>query len=537
MLYVTSRFVAFVAIVVLGALILAAPNVMSPAFRASLPDWWPKDTISLGLDLRGGSYLLLEIDMAQVKTDRLETLVGDVRRALREARIGYTGLGREGQTVRVTISDAAAIPAAREALRDLSSPIGGLLGGGGESITLDEDVPGQFALAYSEAQLNEYRQQTVIQSIEIVRKRVDELGNLEAAIQQQGADRILVQVPGLDDPQELIALLGKTAKMTFRLVDVSVPMDEALAGRVPPGSELLDGETTGPDGKPVRYLVQKRVMVSGENLTNAQQTINQQTGEVVVSFQFDLQGARRFGDVTRENVGRPFAIVLDDKVISAPVIREAITGGQGQISGNFTVTEANNLAILLRAGALPAPLNVVETRTVGAELGADSIAAGQVAAIVGMLAVVVFMVLAYGLFGVFAVVALTVNIILIFATMTLLGSVLTLPGIAGIVLTIGMAVDANVLIYERMKEEAALGKPAISAMDSGFARAFATILDSNLTTILAVGLLLIFGSGPIRGFSIALSIGIISSFFTAMTLTRLMVIGWVRATRPKVLPI
>lgn len=537
MLHLTTRFVVLVLAAVFAGLLFAAPNVMPPDVRDSLPGWWPKQTINLGLDLQGGSYILLEVDLPAVYRDKAENLLNDVRRALRDERIGYTGLNSTGNAVHVQITDPTKIDAARTTLDGLNSPLGSILTGvGGSTLSITNDG-GTFTLAFTEAALEAARERTMQQSIEIVRRRIDELGTREPTIQQEGGERILVQVPGLSDPKRLKDILGKTAKLEFRLVDLSVSVEQAEAGRVPPGSVLLESVESGPDGKPFKYLVQSRAMVTGDNLTNAGQSFDQRDNQPVVTFQFDLQGARRFADVTRENVGRPFAIVLDGKVISAPNINEPITGGSGQISGNFTVESANNLALLLRAGALPAPLKIIEERTVGAELGADSIAAGQVAALIGMAAVVVFMVLAYGLFGVFSVIALALNIVLIFAVMSGLGSTLTLPGIAGIVLTIGMAVDANVLIYERMKEEAAAGKPAISAMDAGFARALSTIIDSNLTTVLAVALLFLFGSGPVRGFAIALSIGIISSMFTAVTVTRLMISAWVRARRPKVLPI
>ena len=346
-----------------------------------------------------------------------------------------------------------------------------------------------------------------------------------------------MQVPGLDDPQRLIDILGKTAKMVFRLVDVTTSPQEALrTGRTPPGSEILESDTRRPDGSPETvYLVRKRVMVSGETLTDAQPTFDQ--GQPVVSFRFDTLGARRFGDATAQNVGRPFAIVLDNRVISAPVIREPILGGAGIITGSFTVQSAQDLALLLRAGALPAPIKVLEQRSVGPSLGADSIASGKVASIVAFALVMVFMFLAYGIFGLAADIALLINVFLILGALSLLQATLTLPGIAGIVLTIGMAVDANVLVFERVREEIRTGKTPFAAMEAGYQRAVGTILDANITTFIAAAILFAMGSGPIKGFAVTLGIGILTSVFTAVTVTRLMLVTWLRQTRPQVLPL
>jgi preprotein translocase subunit SecD len=384
--------------------------------------------------------------------------------------------------------------------------------------------------------LTQLRRAAVDQSIEIVRRRVDETGTKEPSIQRQGTDRILLQLPGIDDPQRVEQLLGRTAKMTFRLVDMNASIEDARRGRLPPGTELLPSEEREA-GQFRQYVVQRRAMVSGDMLTNAQAGNNSQTGEWVVNFRFDSNGARRFGDVTKANVGRLFAIVLDGKVISAPVIREAILGGSGQISGSFTAQSANDLALLLRAGALPAPLNVLEERTVGPDLGSDSIRAGTIACIIGYLLICVLMVVGYGFFGLIANVALLMNLIITLAVMSVLQATLTLPGIAGLVLSLAMAVDANVLIYERMREETALGRTPFSAVDAGFSRAFLTILDSNLTTLIAAVLLYAFGSGPVRGFAVTLSIGIIASMFTAISLTRLIVVFWLKRARPAALPI
>jgi protein-export membrane protein SecD len=380
------------------------------------------------------------------------------------------------------------------------------------------------------------RLQAVEQSIEIIRRRIDDTGTKEPTIQREGQARILVQLPGVDNPEHVKALLGRTAKLTFQLVDESVTVDDARRGRLPPGDEILAGEEgRGKGAGAAAYVVRKRVMVGGDTLTDAQATF--QNNEPVVSFKFDGVGARRFGEATRENVGKRFAIVLDNKAISAPVIREPITGGSGIISGSFTVQTASDLALLLRAGALPAPITILEERTVGAELGADSIHAGAVASIVGVVLVVVFMFLFYGLFGIFADIALMFNLTLMLGALSLLGATLTLPGIAGIALTMGMAVDANVLIYERIREEVRGGRSMLSSLEAGFTRAFGTILDSHVTTLVAGLLLYFLGSGPIKGFAVTLSIGVLTSLFSAILVTRLQIVTWARRWKPKVIPL
>jgi preprotein translocase subunit SecD len=382
------------------------------------------------------------------------------------------------------------------------------------------------------AGINDRIRQAVDQSIEIVRRRVDELGTVEPLIQRQGANRVLVQVPGLQDPARLKELLGKTAKLNFRFVDLSMPAQQAIEGRAPPESEVLMSS----ERPQIPYLIEKRVIVSGEDLVDAQPGFDPQTREPVVIFRFNNSGARRFAVATQENVGRPFAIILDNEVISAPVIRTPILGGSGQISGSFTVQSANDLAVLLRAGALPAPLTIVEERTVGAGLGQDSIEAGKIASYVGALLVIIFMFATYGLFGLFANIAVIVNVAMIFGILSGLQATLTLPGIAGIVLTVGMAVDSNVLIYERIREEVRAGRTAIAALDAGFREALRTILDANITTLIAGLILFYIGTGPVRGFALTLSIGIATTMFTAFTLTRLIVVTWVRWQRPSYIP-
>jgi preprotein translocase subunit SecD len=523
--------------IVLAALVIcgfAVPNFFAEATVQSWPKWAQRHVV-LGLDLQGGSHILLEVDSNAVRKEKVETLRDDVRRVLRDARIGYTGLVARGDTVEVRLRENADQAQALTKLRELSQPLGGILGGSGQrTIDIVDGGNGLYRLTVTQAAMTERIRQSVEQSIQIIERRVNELGTVEPSIQRQGIDRILVQVPGLQDPQRLKEILGKTAKMTFRLVDVSNNVQEAVQGRPPADSELLyegKGERRAP------ILVEKRVMVSGEDLTDAQPSFDQRTSEPVVSFRFNTSGARKFAQVTQENVNRPFAIVLDNEVISAPVIREPILGGSGQISGNFTVESANDLAILLRAGALPAPLTVVEERTVGPGLGQDSIAKGKTASYVGAVMVVVFMLATYGLFGIFANVAVIVNVAMIFGVLSLLNATLTLPGIAGIVLTVGMAVDSNVLIYERLREEVRAGRNPIAALDAGFNRALATIIDSNITTFIAAAVLFFVGTGPVRGFALTLGIGIITTVFTAFTLTRLMAAAWYRVVRPKTIPI
>lgn len=533
MVYFAKWKMVLVAIVALMGVLFAFPNTLSEEDAASLPGWLPNQQMNLGLDLQGGSHLLLEVDVASVLDQRRQALVDSVRDGLRRgsSRIGYRRLGiredcvgfelrREEDSERTSVALRKLEPNTFEPLYEVSND--GL----------------SYTVCNTEAGRREILASAIEQSIEIVRRRIDELGTREPTIQRQGADRILVQVPGLDDPERLKALIGTTAKMTFHLLDRDNSAAQACgSGRRRPAGTMCLPSTDERDGNenPIMYLVKRRVMVDGENLVDAQATF--QDGQAVVSFRFDAVGARRFGDVTRKNVGQPFAIVLDKKVISAPVIREPILGGNGVISGSFNVQSAQDLALLLRAGALPAPLTVLEERTVGAELGADSIAAGKFASILSIVLVIVFMAAAYGMFGLMADVALALNIVLIAAVLSMLQATLTLPGIAGIVLTIGMAVDANVLIFERIREEERNGRTPISAVDSGYQRALTTIIDANITTLIAAILLFQFGSGPIKGFAVTLAIGLLTSMFTAIMVTRLMVVTWLHRARPKKLPI
>lgn len=534
MLYFSRwKTIAIWAVVLLGVL-FSIPNMLSQSQLDSLPGWLPKRPMTLGLDLQGGSHILLAIDRQDLIDERLQATRDDIRTLLRDAKIGYTGLTGTGKTVQVRISDANELEAAKKALAALTQPVSAGIFGGGTlaELSLEEPEPGVLRFTLTEEGIDYRVSNAVTQSIEVVGRRVNELGTNEPIIQRAGADRILVQVPGLQDPQRLKDILGKTAKLTFQMVDQTMSVEQGLQGRPPAGSTVMYSQ----DDPPVPYLIENRVIVSGENLVDAQATFDQRTSEAVVSFRFDAKGAARFGQATQQGVGRLFAIILDNQVISAPQIREPILGGTGQISGSFTAQSANDLAVLLRAGALPADLTIVEERTVGPSLGADSIAAGKFASIIAGILVVSFMLVAYGTLGIIANIALVANVALIIATLSILGATLTMPGIAGIVLTVGMAVDSNVIIYERVREERQLGRSLVQSLDSGFARALATIVDANFTTFIAAVILFYLGSGPVRGFAVTLAIGIVTTVFTAFTLTRWLVAIWLRRMKPKELP-
>jgi preprotein translocase subunit SecD len=533
MLYFTRWKALAIILTALVVCLCAVPNFFPEATVKTWPKWAQRHLV-LGLDLQGGSHILLEVDANSVKKDKLDQVRDDVRRTLRDAKIPYTGLAVRNDSVEVRITKDTDLQTALTKLRELSQPLGGLLGTSGQrSLDVADAGGGLIRLTVPQAAITDRIRQAVEQSIQIVERRVNELGTVEPLIQRQGVDRILVQVPGLQDPTRLKELLGKTAKLDFRMVDLTVPADQAQQGRVPADSEVLMSSTS----PKTPYVIKKQVLVSGGDLTDAQPGFDQRSGEPIVSFRFNTSGSRKFAQATTENVGQPFAIVLDNEVISAPVIREPITAGSGQISGSFTVQAANDLAILLRAGALPAPLTIIEERTVGPGLGQDSIEKGELAAYVGSILVIVFMLVTYRLFGVFANIAVAINVAMIFGVLSLLNATLTLPGIAGIVLTVGIAVDSNVLIYERIREELRGGRTAISAIDAGFKRALSTILDSNITTFIAAAVLFYIGTGPVRGFAVTLGIGIITTVFTAFTLTRLIVATWVRWKRPQTVPI
>ncbi|HZP07878.1 protein translocase subunit SecD [Methyloceanibacter sp.] len=531
--------------IVVAGLLFALPNVFPAATMERMPAWLPHKQVNLGLDLQGGAHLLYQLDEKEMVGDWLNTTRGDVRETLRRARIGYTDLQLNvaNRSVSVKIRDAAETDKAYDELRKLAQPVGGNVFSGFSGYDMDVAKDGNdgISLTITDVGLTHRMGAAIQASIETIRRRVDAFGTTEPSIQREGRDRVLVQVPGIQDVERLKKLIGETGKLEFKLVDPSVNAAQvAETKQVPIGDELIYGNppSGAPPGSPqIPYVLKSQVLVSGQNLVDAQASFDQRTGEPVVTFRFDAAGAKRFAMVTQENVGLPFAIVLDNKVISAPVIREPILGGTGQISGNFTVQEANDLAVLLRSGALPAKLTVIEERTVGASLGADSIESGKKAALMGLALVMIFMLVGYGLFGLFADLALIINIVLIFAVLSLIGATLTLPGIAGIVLTLGIAVDANVLINERIREEIRAGKSPFAAVDAGYSRALITIVDSNVTTLIAVLVLFWLGSGPVRGFAVTLTIGVIASMFTAVTVTRLMVAYWLRWTRPQLIPI
>lgn len=508
-----SRIMIILAICLLG-IFFAIPNMLSDTSK--LPKWW--QPVNLGLDLQGGSNLLLEVKMDDVLKERMSTIEDSVRQVLREDKIRYQNLKAGADSVKVKIENANSRAKAVSKFNKVD-----------DGLVISEEDDGTVVISYSDTALNQLKAKVVDQSIEIVRRRIDELGTKEPIIQRQGSDRIIVQLPGLQNPEYVKTLLGKTAKMAFHLVDSRSTAADARRGKLSTTSRLInstDGET---------LVISRKPVVGGENLIDAQPSF--QEGDPVVSFKFNGLGGKKFGEATKNNIGERLAIVLDNEVISAPVIQSAILGGSGVISGNFTVKSASDLALLLRSGALPAPLEVLEERTVGAGLGADSIREGVYASIIGLIAVVVFMIAAYGLFGVFTTVTVFINLFLMLGILSFIGATLTLPGIAGIILTIGMAVDANVLIFERMREEVKNGRSTKDAAEAGFSEAWSTILDSNLTTLVAAAVLFYFGSGPVRGFAVTLAIGIATSMFTSVTVTRVIIASWIAKYKPTKLPI
>ena len=517
--------------ILLGTLVAALivlPSLLSPDQRAVLDGWLPSPakTVVLGLDLQGGAHLLLEVDSASLTKTQVDNLRDDARRLLRENNVKLTGgIGLQSRGIQLRVPDPAERGKIVTALRNASQSLSAALTGAVQDYTVTDGGDGIVQAQLTDAGIANKIQRAVEQSIEVLRRRIDASGTKEPTIQREGRDRIVVEVPGLQGTQHLKDLLGTTAKLEFRLV-------------AEPGANPTDFEQLPfyKGSRPGTEAVDKRVMVQGEDLTGAQPSFDQQ-GRPEVGFQFNLRGGQLFAQATSANVGKPFAVVLDDQIVTDPVIQTPITGGSGVITGNYTVQQANDLAVLLRAGALPAKLTVVEERTVGPGLGQDSIDAGERASLVAGVLVVTYMLVTYGVFGVFADIALAVHIMLIFAAMVLLGATLTLPGIAGIVLTIGMAVDANVLIYERIREENHAGRSVIASLDSGFKRAFATIVDSNVTLFVAALILYLFGSGPVRGFAVSLGLGILTSIVTAVTMTRMMIALWYRAKRPQRLPI
>ena len=512
-----------------------APNFLNDDQLVDLPDWMPKQQINLGLDLQGGVHLLWEVDIEGVNEQELVQLRATVPDVLRDA--GVRRFKRpviRNDAVQVRISDSAKVDQAVDALEEFSQPVNTALGTF-ETFTVDASG-NTIEMRYTDEALLQRQSEVLARSIEIIRRRIDEMGTQEPTIQRQGDDRILVQVPGIDDPDAVKALVGKVARLTFHMVDTNVDPSALARGRVPRGSELVNEYPDGREGQGIPYSLQSKVMVDGADLEKATAAFDQ-FNRPAVAFTFNARGGKLFAEATRTNVGKPFAIKLDDEVISAPVIQEPILSGSGQITGQFTPQQTNDLAILLRAGALPAKLKVLEERTVGPDLGADSVEAGRNAAIIGMIGVLIFIALSYGSFGIAANIALLINLVMIAGALSMLGAVLTLPGIAGIVLTIGMAVDANVLIFERIREEVRGGRAPFQAVEAGYSRAMGTILDANITTLIASILLFQFGSGPVRGFAVTLAIGIVMSVFTAVIVTRLMVATWLRRRRPSTLSI
>jgi preprotein translocase subunit SecD len=529
--------ITILAICALG-LLLVMPNFFPRATVEKWPGWFPRKQLSLGLDLRGGAHLLLAMETNDVRKDWLDTLRDDARRRLREAKVGVSAVGISGNAVQVRIAKADDGDAALKALKDMAQPTGSpLFGTTGQDIEVVRGEGTSFTITPSESGLQQRVINALSAAIETVRRRVDAMGTTEPTIVREGASRILVQVPGLQDTVQLKELIGKTARLSFHEVHPSLSAAEAKTTRVPPGFKIYAGENkTEAD-----LVLRETPVVRGDELTSANPSFDSRTNEPIIDFGFNNAGARKFGKFTQDHVGRPFAIVLDDKIISAPVIREPILGGRGQISGSFTPETSTQLAIQLRSGALPAKLTIIEERTVGPSLGSDSIEAGKLAGIIGAIATVVLTVLVYGTFGIFAVVGLIVHGVLTIAFMSLLGAALTLPGIAGLVLGIAMAVDANVLVYERIREELRAGKSAIAAIDGGFTRAFVTIADSQLTTLSCALVMFWLGAGPIRGFAVTLTVGICTSIFAAITVVRLLIYYWLnsmkRARGPIVLPV
>ena len=522
----------------LAGLIVVLPNFFSKSSLERWPRWLPHKQLNLGLDLRGGAHLLLAMDVNDVRKDWLDTLREDARRRLREAKIGISAVGISGNAVQVRIAKAEESDAALKALRQIVQPTGNpIFGTSGNDVEVQQAEPGSFTIAPTEPGLRQRTGNALSAAIETVRRRVDLMGTTEPNIVREGTSRILVQVPGLSDTAELKELIGKTARLSFHEVHPSVTPAEAKGSRVPPGYKIYPGS----DRTETEQLLRETPVVRGDELTNAQPSFDSRTGEPIIDFAFNNSGARKFGKFTQDHVGKPFAIVLDDKVISAPNIREPILGGRGQISGSFTPETATQLAIQLRSGALPAKLTIVEERNVGPSLGNDSIDAGMLAGVIGGIATIALTILAYGTFGIFACVGLVVHGILTVALMQLMGAALTLPGIAGLVLGIAMAVDANVLIYERIREEVRAGKSPIAAIDAGFTRAFITIADSQLTTLACAIVMFWLGAGPIRGFAVTLTVGICTSIFAAVTVVRLLIYYWLNSMKsargPLTLPV
>jgi len=516
-----------ISLVILIGILFAIPSMLPADLKTRYPTWLPSATINLGLDLAGGSQLLLEADQADAAKQRLQAMEDQVATELRrDPRVEIGDVSTTGGRVSFLVRDPAQVDTAVERLRAITQPVA-LTG----SRDWDVQVMDSTRIVLTPTQSGSQRAMRDAMSVarDVVRRRIDPQGTKEITVINQGTDRILVEVPGVEDPEALKSLIGQTARLEFKLVDLTADPNQVAQGRAPAGSQVLPMVEGGGN-----IAVKRRVMVSGDQLIDAKQTFDQD-GRAVVSISFNTAGARRFGRVTQENVNKPFAIILDDKVLSAPNINEPILGGQAQISGNFTVETANQLAVSLASGKLPVKLNVIEERTIGPELGKDSIQKGIIASLVATFAVILFMLVTYGRFGVYATAALVVNALLILGIMAVFNASLTLPGIAGFVLTIGAAVDANVLINERIREEQRRGRKTLDAIEHGYSEASTAIFDANITNVIAAVLMWYFGSGPIRGFAVVLMIGIVTSVFTAVNFTRMLVALWVRRKRPRVL--
>ena len=512
-----------VLIICLMGVLLSLPNALPSSFLESLPGWVPTHRVNLGLDLQGGSYLLYEIDMATVTKKRMDSATETLRTELLKNKIPFNNVSVEGDHIALALQNADDQSKVAPLLRNVDQDL--------QVLPPRADTPG-LILGYTPEALQARKLKIAEESVETIRRRIDAAGTKEPTILREGDDRVVVQLPGISDPERLKEIIGKTAEMDFHLVDTTASVEDAMHGKVPQGDLYFPYAKS--NGRPGGVVVKRHAVVEGGNLTDAQATVS--NNQWAILLKFDSVGGKRFGDMTKDNVGKPFAIVLDKEILSDPVINEPITGGSGQITGSFTAKTATDLALELRAGSLPAPLKIIQERTVGPDLGADSIRAGTIASFVAMALVTLFMIAFYGLFGFFADIALVFNLAILLAALSLLGATLTLPGIAGMALTMGMAVDANVLVNERIREEIRAGRTMLSAIDNGFSKAYSTITDANVTHFIAGAVLFGFGSGPVKGFAVTLCLGIATSLFTTMMVTRLFVVWWLR-TKPKVLPI
>lgn len=512
-----------VALALVFGIVWAVPNILPEPYKSQLPSFLRP--VNLGLDLRGGSHLVLEVKIDEVLKEQTAGLSQSVRQVLREKKVRFSDLKSENDFLTVKVASTTPQADAMNLIRQIDP----------NSLDVKLEKDNTIRVAYNDVYRTQLKKNAVNQSIEIVRRRIDESGTKEPSIQAQGENRIVVQLPGVENPEMIKMMLGKTAKLSFHLVDEKTSVTDARQGRIGADLMLVQGADNSGEGA---YVVQRIPVIGGDHLVRAEGTFDKSSGQPVVFFKFDTFGAKKFGKATSENVGNLLAIVLDKKVISAPRINSAITGGEGTITGNFTIQSAHELGMLLSAGALPAPLEVLEERTVGPGLGTDSIEAGKMACSIAVVFVMVFMLLIYGKWGAFADIALVMNLVLLFAVLSFIGATLTLPGIAGIALSLGMAVDANILIYERMREEERLGnRSPLQIIEAGYKNAFLPIVDSNLTTLAAGLVLFMFGAGPVRGFAVTLGIGIIISMFTAVLGSRVIISAFVNRFKPKTIKV